>query len=120
MFTSIGMDNFESEISLEMKPVLLACIRRGFEAKEQLKVLETVSRKMAQSVKICLLYDGPNDVYRELSVAGTPTFLIYLGGEEVARVLGKVSPETLVEFVVDKLSQEMTELEQLVNPLSSS
>ena len=116
MFTSIAMDNFESEIRLELRPVLLACIRRGFEAKEQLKILEAVSRKIARNVKICLLYEGLNEAYRVLSVEGTPTFILYLDGEEIGRILGKVSPKTLNEFVLEKLTQVVGDLEQISFP----
>lgn len=113
MFTSVGMDNFESEITLELRPVLMACIRRGFEEKEQLKILKAVSSKIARNVKICLVYEGTNDAYRVLSVEGTPTFLLYVDGEEVGRVLGKVNPETLIDFVLENLRQKMGPLEQL-------
>ncbi len=105
MFCSIDMDNFESEIWLESRPVLLACIHRGFEANEQLKILEAVSTKIAWEVKICLLYKGLSDAYRVLSVEGTPSFLLYIDGEERGRVLGKVPPETLIDFVSQKLEQ---------------
>ncbi len=118
MYTSIGMDNFESEIGLERRPVLLACIRRGFEAKEQLQILEEVSRKIG-NVKICILYQGLSDAYRVLSVEGTPTFLLYADGEEIGRVLGKVLPGTLIEFVLEKLAQEVSYLEQLSFPSPS-
>ena len=116
MFTSVGMDNFESEISLELRPVLLACIRRGFEAKDQLKTLEAVSDKLARKVKICLVYEGISDAYRVLSVEGTPTFLLYVDGEEIGRILGKVLPEKLIEFVLKTLAQEVAELKQISFP----
>lgn len=119
VFTSIAMDNFESEIRLELRPVLLACIRHGFEAKEQLKILEAVSRKITRNVKICLLYEGLNDAYRVLSVEGTPTFILYLDGEEIGRILGKVSPKVLNEFVVEKLTQVVGDLEQMSFPSST-
>ena len=113
MFTSIGMDNFESEIRLELRPILLACIRRGFEAKEQLKVLEKVSREIDRSVKICVLYEGLSDAYRMLSVEGTPTFLLYFDGEEIGRILGKVAPENLSEYVSEQLGKHMSDLERI-------
>ena len=107
MFTSVGMDNFDSEIRLEMKPVLLACIRRGFELREQIDLLEKVSRKYAPNLKICLLYEGLNEVYRTLAIQGTPTFLLFFGGEEKGRMLGKVKVETLSRFVFKSLQQEL-------------
>lgn len=116
MFTSVGMDNFESEIRLELRPVILACIHRGFEAKEQIKILETVSRKTSWNVKICILYEGVNNSYRELSIEGTPTFLLYVDGEEKGRILGKVTPETLIDFVSEKLTKEVDDLEQISFP----
>jgi len=113
VFTSIGIDNFESEIRLEPRPVLLACIHRGFEGREQLKVLEAVSRKIARDVKICLLYEGLSDAYQVLSVEGTPTFLLFVDGEEAGRLLGKVPPETLIGFVLEKLAHGVDALERI-------
>ena len=109
MFTSVSMDNFDSEIRLEMKPVLLACIRRGFELREQINLLEKVSRKYAQNLKICLLFEGGNEAYRTLAIEGTPTFLLFLGGEEKGRMLGKVKMETLSTFVFESLQQELSD-----------
>ena len=109
MFTSVGMDNFDSEIRLELKPVLLACIRRGFELREQIDLLEKVSRKYAPNLKICLLFEGLNEVYRALSIEGTPTFLLFFGGEEKGRMLGKVKMETLSTFVFQSLQQELSD-----------
>lgn len=107
MFTSVGMDNFDSEIRLEMKPVLLACIRRGFELREQIDLLEKVSRKYAHNLKICLLFEGLNEAYRTLAIEGTPTFLLFFRGEEKGRMLGKVKMETLSTFVFKSLQQEV-------------
>ena len=89
MFTSVGMDNFDSEIRLEMKPVLLACIRRGYELREQIDLLEKVSRKYAHNLKICLLYEGLNEIYRTLAIEGTPTFILFLGGGRKRADAGK-------------------------------
>ena len=50
MFTSVGIDNFESEIRLAKKPVLVSCIRRDLELKEQIELLELVSKKNAQNL----------------------------------------------------------------------
>jgi len=115
VFTSIGMENVESVIRLEQRPVLLACLRRGFEAKAQLKILKEVSGKIG-NVKICLLYEGVSDIFRMLSVEGTPTFLLYVDGEEKGRILGKVLPEMLIELVLEKLAQEVDDQEQISFP----
>jgi hypothetical protein len=101
------MDNFESEIRLEMKPVLLACIRRGFELREQIDLLEKLSRKYTHNLKICLLFEGLNEAYRTLAIEGTPTFLLFFRGEEKGRMLGKVKMETLSTFVFKSLQQEL-------------
>ncbi len=109
MFTSVGMDNFDSEIRLEMKPVLLACIRRGYELREQIDLLEKVSRKYAHNLKICLLFEGLNETYRTLAIEGTPTFILFLGGKEKGRMLGKVKIETLNAFIFESLQQELSD-----------
>ncbi|MBW2248987.1 MAG: hypothetical protein JRF62_17790 [Deltaproteobacteria bacterium] len=42
MFTSIGTDNFDSEFLSKKRPVLLAYIRRDYEYKNQIEILESV------------------------------------------------------------------------------
>ena len=105
MFTSVEMENFESEVKMASKPVLLACIRRGFELREQIELLEMVSEQYAHTIKICIVYEDYNEAYRALNIEGTPTFLMFLEGEEKGRMLGNAKTETLSAFVDEFLQQ---------------
>ena len=99
-FTTIRMDNFDSEIKEGNRPLLLACILRGDDFKEQIKVLESVSKRYYDALKVCLLDEDCVRSYKKLGIVGTPTFLILYKGKEMARKLGKVDMETLSSFVL--------------------
>ena len=104
MFISIGNDNFESEIIKEEKPILAACIHRYFEFKEQIDVLESISKKCGNTLKICLMDDDFIMTFREkLKINGTPTFLIFNEGKVMDMMLGKVDEDTLMAFVLRAL-----------------
>ncbi len=103
MFIPIGMDNFDFEITAEKRPVLLACIRRDDEYRELIEVLESISRRYGDELKICLLNEDFIEVYRKLGIVGTPTFNIFYEGREKGRMLGKVDREKLSSFVLRTL-----------------
>jgi hypothetical protein len=119
VFTSVEMENFESEVMMASKPVLLACIRRGFELREQIELLEMVSDQYGHTIKICLVYEEYNEAYRALNIEGTPTFLMFLGGEEKGRMLGNAKTETLSAFVAEFL-QHGTETRGEKPPLTTA
>jgi hypothetical protein len=106
VFTSVEMDNFESEVTMAQKPVLLACIRRGFELKGQIELLEMLSDLYGHTIKICIVYEEYNEAYRALNIEGTPTFLMFFGGEEKGRMLGNAKTETLSAFVAEFFQQQ--------------
>ncbi len=105
MFTPIGMDNFDFEITAEKRPVLLACIRRDDEYREQTEVLESISRRYGDELKICLLNEDFIEIYRKLGIVGTPTFIIFYEGREKGRMLGKVDREKLSSFVFKNFAE---------------
>jgi hypothetical protein len=105
MFTPIGMDNFDFEITAEKRPVLLACIRRDNEYRELIEVLESISRRYGDELKICLLDDVFIEVYRKLGIVGTPTFIIFYEGREKGKMLGKVDREKLNSFVFKNFAE---------------
>jgi hypothetical protein len=103
VFITIDTENFESEIITAKNPVLLACIRRDHELKEQLELLEKVSKENSK-LKICLLHEDFNDIYKILRIEGTPTFLVFLWKEEKGRLLGKVDNTVLDAFIAKSLN----------------
>ena len=110
MFTSINLDNFDSEISEEERTVLLAYIRSDYEYKDQTEVLDAVSKKYGDTIKVCLLDENTVDALRErLGIEGDPTFIGFNNGKEKGRLLGKVDAETAISFVSNKLFSDGSE-----------
>lgn len=99
MFTSIETDNFESEVLAEKKPVLLAFISPDYEYKEQTKVLGGVSKKYGKKLKVYLLDEVAIGTCMKFGVEGSPAFILFDGGKEKGRMLGKANRETLSAFV---------------------
>jgi hypothetical protein len=100
MFTSIGSDTFDSEILSEKRPVLLAYIRRDYEYKNQIEILESVSKEYGDAIKICLLDENFARKYKNLKIEGDPTFIGYYKGAKQGRILGKADRETLISFIL--------------------
>jgi thioredoxin-like negative regulator of GroEL len=99
------MDNFESEVLREKKPVLLACFYWGADVINQIQVLESVSEKYGEGLKTCLIDVDSLAIFQEaLGIEGTPTFLIFDGGREKSRMLGQADGETLTAFIRKSLS----------------
>lgn len=98
-FTPIRMDNIDTEIRTEKRPILLACIRRDYEYKEQAEILENVSERYGDELKVWLLDEDFIGVYRKLGIVGTPTFIIFYEGREKGKMLGKANEETLSSFI---------------------
>ncbi len=101
---SIRSDNFELEVMKEKRPVLLACPHAYFEFIEQKEVLKSISKEYEEELKVCLLSEDFIGVFREkYGVEGTPTFLVFVGGKEKKRLLGKASREALIAFLSQTL-----------------
>ena len=108
MFTTIGADNFDSEVIAEViagkRAVLLAYIVPDFAYRQQIEALESVSKKYSgDSVKICLLNEDFIKSHRHFRIAGSPTFIIFYQGREKGRMLGKADKESLSSFILQTL-----------------
>ena len=102
----VRSEDFESEVSREQRPVLLACFYGETELRTQLRVVENVSEGYKDTLKICVIDEDSLSTLREaLGIVGTPTFLIFHQGEEKSRILGHVDRETLSAFVRQTLRQ---------------
>ena len=100
LFKLISLSNFESEITEEKKPVLLAYIRRDHDYKEQTDVLYSISKNYGGALKVCMLDEDSFDAFGvKLGIEGDPTFIGYYNGKEKGRILGKTDRETLISFV---------------------
>lgn len=101
MIESIRIDSFESEVLEEKRPVLLAYIRREY--KKQTEILESISKKYGDTLKICLLDDKLSGAYKKLGIEGDPTFFVFYKEKEKGRMLGKADMESLCSFVLQAL-----------------
>ncbi len=116
-FTLVGLENFDSEVTEEEKAVLLVYISCGSESREQLKMLEYVARIYGGVLKVCLLEEGSVEPFREtLGIEGGPTFLLFYGGAEKDRMLGRADYESLEHFISRNLYKVRKRLLQRYAP----
>ena len=117
----VRSEDFESEVSREQRPVLLACFYGEAELRTQLRLVESVSEGYKDTLKACVIDEDSLSTLREaLGIVGTPTFLIFHQGEEKSRILGHVDGETLSAFVRQTLRRlsRVLESNQSTAPLS--
>jgi thioredoxin-like negative regulator of GroEL len=104
----ISPQNFEQEVVLEKRPVLLLCMPRDEEFFKQMKVLEAVAQTHEQELKVGLLEDDFLESFRQdLGIRGTPTFLMLVKGKERARMLGLADHASLTDFVKQFFQQRL-------------
>jgi thioredoxin-like negative regulator of GroEL len=107
----IRPQNFEQEVVLEKRPVLLLCMPRDDEFYKQMKILEAVAETHGQALKAGLLEDEFIERFRQdLGIRGTPTFLILVQGKEKARMLGLADQASLTDFI-SEFSQQRAVLD---------
>jgi hypothetical protein len=101
MLSSIETKAFDSEILEEEKPVLLACFHSGDDIREEIQTLEILSGRYGERLKICYMLEDSIDALTEaFQIEGTPTYLIFDGGREKSRLLGRGDMETLRSLVL--------------------
>jgi thioredoxin-like negative regulator of GroEL len=107
----ISLDNFESKVAKEKRPVLLACIRHDHEFKGQKEILKAISSKYGEILKVCLLdEDSIRPFMKNFEIEGTPTFLIFHEGKEKGRILGLTDIEKLTSFIIRNLPHMGTKM----------
>ena len=103
----VGPQNFEKEVIQESRPVLLLCTQRDSDFNKQIEVMETVHSAFSEKLKACLLEQDFVELFMKMyDIKGTPTFIMFAGGQEKARLLGQAAPETLRDFVLRVLLAE--------------
>jgi hypothetical protein len=102
LLTSINaLTDFEVGDSEAQKPVLVGCLHKNFEYKEQVEALQTIEQTFGEQLEICLLDVSLIKAFmQKFKIFGTPTFLILLAGKEKGRLLGQIRSEDLREFVL--------------------
>ena len=101
--------NFEAEILATDRPVLLMCASGRRVNAEQAQVLNQLSDQYRSKVDIyCLEEDYINGFKEMYGIKGTPVFLLFIGGKEKGRMLGRADRERLETFLNRNLSLTST------------
>jgi hypothetical protein len=94
------LENFQKEVLEESSPVLVLCMLRDSEFQEQIKVIVSTCNSYGKNLKVCLIVEEFVEILKEnFDVEGTPTFLIFTGGLEKGRMLGKAEQKTFADFL---------------------
>jgi thioredoxin 1 len=100
LFQLIGSDDFEMEIIKETKPVLVLCMHQSAEFQEQIAIIQDIQEFFNNEIKVCVLKEEFIVAFsQEFQIEGTPTFLVFVGGEEKGRKLGLADIDSLKVFL---------------------
>jgi thioredoxin-like negative regulator of GroEL len=100
LISLIRSNNFEQEVIMENRPLLLLCMLRSEGFTEQLEVVEAIARKYSGKLKVAYLHEQYIETFsRNYNVIGTPTFLILLQGKEKDRLLGVADDKMLSDLI---------------------
>lgn len=103
MIISVDSNN-PQELLMTRGTALVACLGHTNEYIKQLKALIEISSWFAGALTILIISNGPLKNLKlrggnEITVLGTPTFLLLHDGKEQARFLGETDTEKLAEFL---------------------
>jgi thiol-disulfide isomerase/thioredoxin len=97
---SIGLDQFEEKVLKEVYPVLVLCLYHESEFQEQIRIIEEIYQTYVQKMKVYLLEEEALGAFNEkFAVKGTPTFLLFINGNEKGRILGRADSKVLNDFL---------------------
>ena len=94
---------FNPEIIKEKGMGLVAYIYRDSSFKQQVKVLNDLSKTLKNVIQIFLMENDDVRKYHEFDISGSPTFILFYNGEEKGRLLGKADTKTLTDFISNHL-----------------
>jgi hypothetical protein len=99
MIIEIGVDNSE-KLSQKSGAVLVAYLNYNGTYKKQLKTLIEVSEIFSDSLKIYVTRETSLKAGGNVpAIAGTPTFMLLMDGEEESRLLGEADTGRLIKFI---------------------
>jgi hypothetical protein len=104
MAVAVSGQNFRREVLDADRAVLVASLGDLARNRDQLLVLESLSRSRSFMLKACVLSDGfAEDFMRKNGIGNTPAFVLYHSGEELGRLLGRASLRSLESFLAANL-----------------
>ncbi len=99
MIMEIGVDNCE-KLSQKSGAVLVAYLSYNGTYKQQLKTLIEVSELFRESLTIYVAHETSFKADGAApGIAGTPTFILLMDGEEESRLLGEADKGRLIKFI---------------------
>ncbi|PKN69941.1 MAG: hypothetical protein CVU54_07885 [Deltaproteobacteria bacterium HGW-Deltaproteobacteria-12] len=102
----ITPDNFSEEVIYEKKPVLLFCMPQDDDFSSQIKSITDIARHYGTELKVGYLEEDSIEIFKKrLGFSGTPTYLFFLEGKEINRLLGLTDHTRLEKFVFEIMEQ---------------
>ncbi|WP_419784970.1 thioredoxin family protein [Pseudodesulfovibrio sp.] len=100
MLKMLEPQSLEVELQCSGSPLLVAFLKRNDRFRDQRQALEEAAFRFQDKVR-CFLYDTDylDMMMNQFQVKGTPTFLLFLDGVEVDRLIGESDLETLEDFI---------------------
>lgn len=96
----IGLDNFRVKVTHERRPVLMACIYRGYEFEKQMEVLGQLCDTYNDVMKLYYIDEDDRKIFmKTFNISGTPTYILFQNGQEIDRLLGNADVDTLQRFI---------------------
>lgn len=97
-------DELKSVILDDRRPLLMACMLKNEIYHEQMAIVEQAVEQFGDALGAFVISKELMGCFCEtFSVKGTPTFLFFNKGEEMDRILGCISRESLMEFITRNL-----------------
>lgn len=98
---TVDLDNYESEIIKERRPVLLACLLKNYEFLNQFETLLGVAEEYSEMLKVCLMDEKDSEsLMKRFHIEGTPTYLILERGNVKDGLLGITDGKMLRSFIL--------------------
>ena len=96
----IRPENYEQEVTLENRPVLLLCMPYNKDFNVQVKIIEDIAQRHSKELKVGLVEEAFIEAFKKnLGIQGTPTFLILVEGKEKNRMLGLADKDSIQDFI---------------------
>jgi hypothetical protein len=97
---SVCPETFQDEVMSESRMVLLLCMPHDDEFLRQRRIIEEVAEIFGNKLKVVLPEEAFIEVFKKtLHIVGTPTFLLFNQGKEIARILGVSDRDPLIDVI---------------------
>ena len=101
----IRPENYEDLVMSGKVPFLLLCMPHNKAFSKQLEVIEAIAEKYQDALKVGVLAEESIELFKKnLSIIGSPTFLLLAEGKEENRILGIIDEKSLIDIIDKYLS----------------